>query len=77
MALSKRTFTIPEVMLLAGTRVALGAGIGLLISDRLNNNQRKAVGWTLLAVGLLSTIPIASGVFAKPPAAGRSPVAAS
>jgi hypothetical protein len=64
-------------MLLAGTRVALGAGIGLLISDRLNNDQRKAVGWTLLAVGVLSTIPILAGGLEKPPVAGRPPVAAS
>jgi hypothetical protein len=27
---------MPEIGLIAGTRVALGVGIGLLISDRLN-----------------------------------------
>jgi hypothetical protein len=69
MALTDRTFTISEVMLLAGTRVALGVGIGLLISDRLNEDQRKAAGWALLAVGVLTTIPIVRGVLAKPPAA--------
>jgi hypothetical protein len=42
MALTQRAVTIPEVMLVAGTRVALGVGIGLLISDRLNEDQRKA-----------------------------------
>ncbi len=45
-------------MLIAGTRVALGAGIGLLLSDRLTEDQRKAAGWALLAVGVLTTIPI-------------------
>jgi hypothetical protein len=69
MALTERRLTIPEIMLLAGTRVALGAGIGLLISDRLNEDQRKAAGWALLAVGVVSTIPIAMGVLAKPTAA--------
>jgi hypothetical protein len=41
MALTERGLTIPEIMLIAGTRVALGAGIGLLIADRLNEDQRK------------------------------------
>jgi hypothetical protein len=65
--LTKRTFTIPEIGLVAGTRVALGIGLGLLISDRLNSDQRKAVGWALFAIGTLSTIPILRGVLAKPP----------
>ena len=69
MALTERAFTIPEAALLAGTRVALGVGIGLLISDRLNEDQRKAAGWVLLAVGVLTTIPIVAGLLAKPPAA--------
>lgn len=69
MALTARAFTIPEIMLIAGTRVALGAGIGLLVSGRLNDDQRKAAGWTLLAVGILTTIPIVRGVLEKPTAA--------
>jgi len=60
---------MPEIMLVAGTRVALGVGVGLLLSDRLNKDQRKAAGWALLAVGVLTTIPIIKGVLAKPPAA--------
>lgn len=60
---------MPEIVLLAGTRVALGVGIGLLISDRLNKDQRKAAGWALLAVGVMTTIPIVRGVLAKPPVA--------
>ena len=67
MALTERGFTIPEIMLVAGTRVALGVGVGLLLSDRLNEDQRKAAGWALLAVGVLSTIPIVRGVLGKPP----------
>jgi hypothetical protein len=54
-------------MLIAGTRIALGAGLGLLISDRLNEDQRKGAGWALLAVGVLTTFPIVRGVLAKPP----------
>ena len=62
---------MPEIMLVAGTRVALGVGIGLLLSDRLNNDQRKAAGWALLAVGVLTTIPIVAGALSKPPVVGR------
>ena len=66
MALTKREFTVPELMLIAGTRVALGAGLGLLIADRLNSDQRTGAGWALFAVGVLTTIPIVKGVLSKP-----------
>jgi len=55
--------TLPELALIAGTRGMLGAGIGLLLADRLPEPQRKAVGWTLLLVGALTTIPLAFEVF--------------
>lgn len=51
--------TFPELALLAGTRAALGGGIALLLADRLDENQRKAVGWTLVGVGVATTIPLA------------------
>ena len=64
----ERTLTIPELILIAGTRVALGAGVGLLISDRLNSDQRRAAGLALALVGGLTTIPLAFGVIGR---AGR------
>jgi len=67
MALTQRAVTIPEVMLIAGTRVALGIGLGLLMSDWLNEDQRKAAGWALFGVGVMTTIPIVRGLLAKPP----------
>jgi hypothetical protein len=54
--MKERTLTLPEIGLIAGTRVALGAGIGLLISDRLNKDQRKAAGWALFGMGVMTTI---------------------
>lgn len=57
--------TIPEIVLIAATRGMLGAGIGLLASTKLNDERRKAVGWTLLLVGALSTVPLALNVLAK------------
>jgi len=49
---------IPEIALIGGTRAAFGAGVALLLADRLDDKQRRAVGWTLLAVGAITTIPI-------------------
>ena len=57
--------TLPELALIAGTRGMLGAGAALLISSKLNNDQRKAVGWTLFIIGLVSTVPLAINVFSK------------
>jgi hypothetical protein len=58
--------TIPEIGLIAGTRAAAGAGLALLLCNRLNPDQRRAVGWTLLAVGIATTIPLVAHVFGKP-----------
>jgi hypothetical protein len=55
----ERKITLEEIILIAGTRVALGAGIGLLLADRLNKEQRKAAGCALVLVGGLTTIPLA------------------
>ena len=38
----ERKLTLVEIILIAGTRVALRTGIGLLLAARLNNDQRKA-----------------------------------
>jgi hypothetical protein len=47
-----------EIAQIAGTRVALGVGIGLLLSEKLNKDQRRNAGWALFGVGGLTTIPI-------------------
>ena len=58
----RRSLTIPQLGLIAGTRAALGAGLGLLLADKLTREQRHAIGWTLVAVGALTTIPLAAEV---------------
>jgi uncharacterized membrane protein YfcA len=63
----ERGITLPELGLIAGTRVALGAGLGLLLASRLDPDQRRAVGLTLLLVGVVSTVPLAMEVLGKPP----------
>jgi len=37
----------------------LGAEAALLLTDKLHEDRRKAMGWTLLIVGSVSTIPLA------------------
>jgi hypothetical protein len=63
--MKKAELTLPEIALIAGTRGMLGAGVGLLLADKLNDDQRKAIGWTLLLVGAMSTIPLAIEVLSK------------
>ncbi len=63
--MQERSVTIPELVLIAGTRVALGAGVGLLLGERLGRDTRKGAGWALLAFGALTTIPIVAGVLGK------------
>jgi hypothetical protein len=65
-----RYLTVPELILIAGTRVALGVGVGLMIAGKLNADQRKGAGRALLAVGVLTTIPLALNVLGKGASAG-------
>ncbi len=65
--MKRKSLSIPEIGLIAGTRALMGAGIGLLVSGLLKDNQRRAVGWTLLGVGALTTIPIAVQLMSSEP----------
>jgi len=57
--------TIPEMALVIGTRAMIGAGAGLLLAGKINDDKRKAIGWTLLAIGAVSTIPLMFEVLGK------------
>ena len=59
------SLTLPEIAAVAATRAAGGAGLALLLGDKLNPEQRRTVGWTLLAIGILTTIPLVADVFGK------------
>ena len=54
---------LPELALVVGTRGLLGAGLGLLLAERVSADQRRAVGWSLVAIGVVTTIPLALMVF--------------
>jgi hypothetical protein len=47
----------PGFFFIVMTRAMLGAGVGLLVSDKLGRKQRKKVGATLVALGAVTTIP--------------------
>jgi len=57
--------TIPELALIAGTRAALGAGVALLLGEMLTKEQKKAAGWTLFLVGVVTTVPLLADVIGK------------
>jgi hypothetical protein len=61
----KTELRMPELALLAGTRGMLGAGIGLLVADKITDRQRKVAGCVLLAIGALTTVPLAMMVFRR------------
>ena len=52
----------PTFAFIVGTRVALGVGIGLLVSERLPAERRRTIGTALLAVGAATTVPAAISV---------------
>lgn len=57
--------SLPFISILAGTRIMLGVGIGLLLSDRIRRRNRQSLGAMLFAVGALTTIPLALHVRQK------------
>jgi hypothetical protein len=60
--MEKREVSTFQLGLIAGTRVALGIGLGLLIAGTLEDENRKLLGRVLLGAGIASTFPIARSV---------------
>jgi len=63
--MKKLTMPLPLLGLFTGTRAMGAAGLALLLADKLDQRQRKAVGWTLLATGVVTTIPLLMLLFSK------------
>lgn len=61
----KVSITVPEIALIAVTRVVLGIGGGLLLSNAMKKPARRAVGLALLSVGVITTVPLALRVRAE------------
>lgn len=59
------TLSLPELAMVVGTRAMAGAGIGMLLAEKMMPEQRRAIGWTLFLIGAISTVPLATQVFRK------------
>ena len=56
---------VPLLGAVAATRGMLGMGVGLLLAESLSSRRRTALGWSLVAVGVLSTLPLAAHVISR------------
>jgi hypothetical protein len=57
--------SVPEFGFIVATRAALGAGAGLLATQRLCRRTRQRVGLGLLILGVLTTAPAAYLLFGR------------
>jgi len=57
--------TFPEIGMINGTRFVIGTGLGLLLSAKMDRHTRKAVGISLLAAGVLFSIPAGMSFLGK------------
>jgi hypothetical protein len=62
----KAEITIPETALVIGTRAALGIGLGMLLANRFSEDQRRAIGGTLLLAGAFTGAVLMSELFGRP-----------
>ena len=58
----RTTVPLPLIGLIAVTRGMLGAGLGLLLADRLTPRQKQCAGWSLFLTGAISTVPLVARV---------------
>jgi hypothetical protein len=63
---------LPTFAFVVITRAALAGGIGLLLSDKLSNTQRRKIGAALVAVGAITTVPAVLSIARHVGRAGRS-----
>lgn len=55
--MKKLNLPAPAFFFIVATRALLGAGVGLLVSDKLSRKERRKVGASLVGIGALTTIP--------------------
>ena len=56
------TLNFPTFGFVVATRALLGVGIGLLLSERLPAERRRAIGLTLVSIGAATTVPAIAAV---------------
>ena len=57
--------TVPKRVVGVHTRGMAGAGIGLLVAEYVEPVARTPIGWTLFAIGALTTLPIAATLIGR------------
>ena len=68
-----RNMSLPRLAVIGATRGLLGMGAGLLASKRMSNKRRTNLGRALVALGVISTVPLAMSIFSSIRAAAESP----
>jgi hypothetical protein len=63
--MKRHDLSTAQIAFIAATRALLGGGIGLLASQKIVKSARKTVGWSLVALGALTTIPAARAIAGK------------
>ena len=71
----KAQLALRTIGLIAGTRMMLGIGLGMLLADRFNKDQRHSVGWTLFLVGAGATVPLVMHVLGQTQEVPKQPLA--
>lgn len=57
--------SFPLLALFGATRGLIGVGLGFLLAERLARDDRRNVGFALLATGVASTVPLAITIFRR------------
>ena len=70
--MKKVILDLPTFAFVVSTRAALGAGIGLLLSEKVPATRRRRIGATLFAIGAATTIPAAMSVIRSVRRAGAT-----
>ena len=56
---------VSKLAFVVATRAALAFGVGLLVAPTLSDDRRRTLGMSLIALGVLTTIPAALALFGK------------
>ena len=56
------TLKMPTFGFIVATRAALAFGAGLLVSEKIPEQRRRALGLTLVAIGVASTVPAVASI---------------
>jgi hypothetical protein len=63
--MKQASLALPELGIIVGTRAMLAAGAALLLAEKLSDKNRRTIGWSLIAIGVLTTVPLAKHVIEK------------